>query len=150
MTVPESHARTSKPFGSWRGSHVGIRVADFDAAVDWYIAMLEFRLTETMQHGSTRFGILTLPTDDAFGIEIIANPNGAPRPSYRNLPDSHALMGWHHICLGTSDIDTDIEELRSRGVRIVSEARDVDDWGIRFAFIADPWGNLIELLQSKS
>ncbi|WP_409526885.1 VOC family protein [Rhizobium sp. G21] len=86
MTESKTHSRPSKPFTSWRGSHVGIRVADFDAAVDWYIAMLEFRLTETMQHGSTRFGVLTLPTDDAFAIEIIANPNGAPRPPTATCP----------------------------------------------------------------
>ena len=40
--------------------------------------------------------------------------------------------------------------LKRRGVTIVSEPRDVAEIGRRFAFFADPWGNLFEVIQPIS
>ena len=43
-----------------------------------------------------------------------------------------------------------IDELKRRGVTIVSQPHDVAAMGLRVAFFADPWGNLFEVIQSIS
>ena len=139
---------TTSPFQSWKGEHAGIRVPDFDAAVTWYTEKLDFRLTRSSVLGASTFGFLSPAGDDGFGLELLANPNGAERPAYTDLGGSHNQMGWHHICFRTDDVAAGIDELRRRGVQIVSEPFDVAAFGIRFAFFADPWGNLFELLQT--
>ena len=46
MNAPDVSAtsKTSSPFASWRPSHAGIRVPNFDEAVAWYTTTLDFRL----------------------------------------------------------------------------------------------------------
>ncbi len=146
-TTSSTPPKPSSPFASWRGDHVGIRVPDFDAAAAWYTGTLDFRITHTMALGEKTLAFLSPAADDSFRIEFIAGPGCAERPTYPQLADTHALGGWHHLCMRVDDVDTAIEELGRRGVRIVSEARDVPGLGLRFAFFSDPWGNLIELTQ---
>jgi len=53
----------------------------------------------------------------------------------------------HHFCLNVDDMDATVAELRHRGVTIVTEPFQLDEISRRLAFIADPFGNLIELAQ---
>jgi catechol 2,3-dioxygenase-like lactoylglutathione lyase family enzyme len=146
--MPDTLSKPASPFLSWRGEHAGIRVPDFDAAVAWYSDKLDFRLTRSSVVGPTSFGFMSPAADDSFNIELLANPSGAERPSYDDLGGSHNLMGWHHLCFRVDDVSAGIEELKRRGVSIVSPPFDVAAFGIRFAFFADPWGNLFELVQN--
>jgi catechol 2,3-dioxygenase-like lactoylglutathione lyase family enzyme len=139
-----SHA---SPFASWRGDHTGLRVADFEAAVAWYTGTLDFRIEHDWAHGDMRFALLAPAADDDFRIELIGGPGATARPPYAHLGDSLGAAGWHHLCFRVDDVDATMATLERRGVRIVSEARDVAAIRRRFAFVADPWGNLIELSQ---
>lgn len=139
--------KPSSPFQSWKGQHAGIRVPNFDSAVAWYAEKLDFRLTRSSSMGATSFGFLSPAADDSFGLELLANPEAAERPPYEDLGGSHNLMGWHHICFGVDDVVAGIAELERRGVKIVSAPFDVHAFSVRFAFFADPWGNLFELVQ---
>ncbi|MBD8655982.1 VOC family protein [Oxalobacteraceae sp. CFBP 13730] len=145
-----SDTTPASPFTSWRGDHVGLRVPDFDTAVAWYRGTLDFRLIRTMVLGEKTLAFLAPASDDSFRIELIAGPGCAPRPAYDQLIDTHAVAGWHHLCLRVEDVDAAIGELRRRAVRIVSEPRDATGLALRFAFFSDPWGNLIELTQPLS
>lgn len=137
----------SSPFAAWKADHVGIRVADFDAAATWYADKLDFRVLSRMPLGEKTLAFMAPAADDSFRIELIAGPGCAPRPAFDTLLDTHAVGGWHHLCLRVDDVDGAIDELRRRGVRIVSEPKDVPPLGLRFAFFCDPWGNLFELTQ---
>ncbi|MVA23466.1 VOC family protein [Agrobacterium vitis] len=147
MPVQLQNASPSSPFASWKGQHAGIRVPDFAACVAWYREKLDFRLVQSMTFGATTFGFLAPAVDNGFRLEILANPNGIERPAYTDLPDSHKIMGWHHICFSTDNLHDSVDELKRRGVAMVSEPIDVKELGIRFVFLADPWGNLFELMQ---
>lgn len=135
------------PFSAWTARHAGIRVPDLEAARQWYMERLDFQPGWTLEHGATRFGFMAPAGDRHFGIELVGNPDGAERPPYDDLPQSHNLMGWHHLCLHCDDVDGSVAALKERGVAIVSGPFDVGALGIRIAFFADPWGNLFELLQ---
>jgi catechol 2,3-dioxygenase-like lactoylglutathione lyase family enzyme len=143
-------ANTSSPLSSWRGDHAGIRVPDFDRAVDWYAEKLDFRLTMSCVIGELTFGFLAPAADDNFCIELLAGPGADKRPPYVGLHASYQLSGWHHVCFRVDSVDEAIEELRRRAVTIVSEPHDVIPMGRRVAFFADPWGNLLEVIQMIS
>jgi len=137
----------SSPFASWKGDHVGIRVPDFDAAAAWYTTALDFRVVRQMQLGEKTLAFLSPANDDSFHIEFIAGPGCEARPAYEQLADTHAVGGWHHMCMRVANVDDALVELQRRAVNIVSPARDAPGMGVRFAFFSDPWGNLIELCQ---
>lgn len=146
----DSTANTTSPFASWRGDHAGIRVPDFAAAVAWYGDTLDFRLLGQMPLGEKTLAFMAPAADEHFRIELIAGPGCTARAHFDQLSDTHATGGWHHLCFRVDDVDATIAELQRRAVRIVSPARAVPALGIRFAFIADPWGNLIELMQPEA
>ena len=145
VTFP--HAKTASPFTSMKGDHAGIRVPDSDAAVSWYTEKLDFRVIHTWPYGDLRLAYVAPAVDDAFRVELLAGPGAADRPSYTDLGDSLSYAGWHHICLRVDSTDETVEELRRRGVEIVTEPFDLPAISRRLAFFADPWGNLFELTQ---
>lgn len=148
MNAPDAFAtsKTSSPFASWRPSHAGIRVPNFDEAVAWYTTTLDFRLLISTVIGKLTFGFLALATDDGFSFELLAGPGAAERPPYGDLRESYDLAGWHHIGIQVDDVDATIAELGRRGVKIVTQPRDVEALGLRIAFFAEPWGNLLEVI----
>lgn len=140
-------AGTLSPFVSWRGDHAGIRVPDFETAVAWYAEKLDFRLTQSCVIGALTFGFLAPIADDHFSVELLAGPGADNRAPYEDLHTSYKLSGWHHVCFRVDSVDDAVAELKRRGVTIVSEPHDVVPMGRRVAFFADPWGNLLEVIQ---
>jgi catechol 2,3-dioxygenase-like lactoylglutathione lyase family enzyme len=147
-TAPAANA--SSPFASWKVDHAGIRVPDFEEAVAWYSNTLDFRLLRTVAIGELTFGFFSPAADDSFSFEILAGPGAAERPPYENLHGSYTLSGWHHLGIRVDSVDDAVDQLKRRGVKVVSEPHDVPALGLRLAFFADPWGNLLEVIQSCS
>ena len=142
----EAAAKSSGPFSAWRMDHAAIRVPDLDEAVAWYASKLDFRLTRTVPVGDLTFGFVSSAGDGDVRLEILAGPGAANRPDYATLRDSYDLSGWHHVGLRVEDVDAAVAALRRRGVTIVSEPHDAPALGLRLAFFADPWGNLLEII----
>jgi len=140
-----SHA--SSPFASLKINHAAIRVPDFDKAIAWYAEKLDFRSRQSVSLGGLTFAFLYPAGDDSFHFELLAGPGAAERPAYKDLHDSYNMSGWHHPGFRVDSVDAVIDELKRRGVTIVSEPHDVAAMGLRVAFFADPWGNLFEVIQ---
>lgn len=138
--------KTSSPFASWRPSHAAVRVPNFDEAVSWYTTTLDFRLLQSTSIGKLTFGFLAPATGERFTFEILAGPGAAVRPPFEHLRESYDLAGWHHIGIQVDDVDASISELERRGVSIIAGPRDVPALGLRIAFFADPWRNLLEVI----
>jgi glyoxylase I family protein len=137
------------PFASMRGQHIALRVPDFQASKKWFVEKLDFRVIREWGHGDQHMAYLAPATDDAFFVEILGDgtPHPIPKPVYIDLGDSLRLAGYHHFCLNVTNIDATLAELRRRGVTIVTEPFELPAIQRRLAFLADPWGNLIELAQ---
>ena len=140
---------TQSPFSSMKGHHVAVRVPSFEAAVDWYTQKLDFRVVHEWPYADQKLAYLAPANDNAFFIEILGdgNPPPIPKPVYADLGDSLRLAGYHHFCINVDDMDRTVAELRRRGVTIMTEPFELPVIGRRLAFIADPFGNLIELAQ---
>lgn len=88
--------------------------------------------------------------DDNFMVELLAGgkPKPIPKPVYSDLGDSLRLAGYHHFCLAVENMEAVLQELRGRGVNVVTEPFYLETINRKLAFIADPFGNLIELAES--
>jgi catechol 2,3-dioxygenase-like lactoylglutathione lyase family enzyme len=139
----------TSPLASMRGHHVALRVPDFEVELNWFLEKLDFRLVHQWPYEDQQLAYLAPPTDDAFFIEILGGGKVAPlpRPPYRDLGDSLRRAGQHHFCLHVADLDATLSELQRRGVTIVTEPFVLSVINRRLAFVADPYGNLIELAQ---
>jgi catechol 2,3-dioxygenase-like lactoylglutathione lyase family enzyme len=152
MTTPitPSPANASNPFASSKNNHSAIRVPEFDTAIAWYAEKLNFRLRQSVSLTGLTFAFLYPAGDDSFHFELLAGAGADNRRPYEDLHDSYKMSGWHHIGFRVESVDSAIDELKRRGVTIVSEPHDVAAMGLRVAFFADPWGNLFEIIQSLS
>lgn len=135
---------------SMAGNHVAVRVPDFDQAVKWYVEKLDFRVVHQWPYADQKLAYVAPATDDNFSVELLAGgePKPIPKPVYSDLGDSMRLAGYHHFCLSVDSIEAAIEELRRRGVKIVTEPFYLEEINRKLAFISDPFGNLIELAES--
>jgi lactoylglutathione lyase/glyoxylase I family protein len=139
----------ASPFASMKGHHVAVRVPDFEAAKRWYVEMLDFRVIHEWPYADQKLAYVGPATDDAFYVELLGDgePKPIPKPVYTDLGDSLRLAGYHHFCLNVADMDATVAEMRRRGVTVVTEPFELPVIQRRLAFIADPFGNLIELAQ---
>lgn len=139
----------ASPFADMRGHHVAVRAADFEALKRWYVEALDFRVLAEWEYTGLKFAFIAPPNDDHFHIEILGGGYPPPRDvrSHTDLIGSLGYAGYHHFCLEVASVKLTVERLRERGVTIVSEPFVVEAIGLRLAFFADPFGNLIELVE---
>ncbi len=117
-------------------THTAFAVHDMEATLDFYrkLGISEaFRLHR--DDGSLMLVYLHV-ADDRF-IEIFP---GGPDPG------TGAKSSFMHICLRSDDIEADVERLREAGVAIDVDVKTGLDHNLQ-AWIADPDGNKIELMQ---
>src|SRR5262245_48827121 len=146
MPMPAMPAKnTTSPFSSIRGSHIGLRVPDFEASKRWFVEKLDFRVLHEWPFGDLQLAYLAPANDDTFWIEILAGGTPNSRPDYSSLDVSLHEAGYHHFCLNVESVDETLAELRRRGVNVMGEPFDLEPISRRLGFFADPWGNIIEL-----
>jgi lactoylglutathione lyase/glyoxylase I family protein len=132
-----------------RSSHPCIRVPDYRAALDWYQAAFDFRIVkEWPGPNGMHLAYLAAPGDNGSLIEIIG---GNTTDSESALPDdfweSFGPTRYHHFAFSVPSHTSALDVLQQRGVRIVQPPFKVPELGYQVAFVADPWGNLIELVE---
>jgi len=131
-----------------RGGHVGLRVADYKAAKQWYVEKLDFRVVKEWPFNGQHLAYIAPATDDRFFIELLGDgERPTPKPTFKDVNASAQVAGYHHLCLDVADVDKALATLRKRGVKVVAEPFLVPDIKRRLAFIEDPWGNVIELAE---
>jgi lactoylglutathione lyase len=126
--------------------HVGLSVADLDAQSAWYEAALGLRVTSPFTIESLRLRGAFLLGDDGLALELLEREGSAPG---LQAPDSATALltrGYGHVCLRVEDVDATHAALLAAGAweRMAPQQSPVP--GVRMSFVADPEGNLIELL----
>ena len=140
---------TASPFADMRGHHVAVRAPSLEAAKEFYVNKLDFRVIAEWPYADEKLAYVAPPTDDHFYIEILGDGDNPPtevRP-YTDLGDSLKYRGYHHFCLNVKSVDETLAMLRSRGVKIVTEPFVLAAISRKLAFFCDPFGNLIELAE---
>jgi glyoxylase I family protein len=85
-------------------------------------------------------------------VEPIGEPPGAAAGDGTETDGRTGLLGWHHLALQVDDVDAAYAELVAAGVAPHSAPESFPPAyaTLRIAFLRDPDGNLLELLQPLS
>jgi glyoxylase I family protein len=132
-----------------RLDHVGLAVADLGAAAAWYCDV--FGLVPEL---SLRVDAIDLSIEmlihPAFGyrVELLHRPGtgdgAAGKPAHPAAAARRA--GFGHVAFGVADLEGAFDRAVARGARPVMSPCPAPEPRVQMAFVADPEGNLIELL----
>jgi lactoylglutathione lyase len=120
--------------------HTMIRVADLDAAIEWYSTHLGYE-EQGRWEVDTFTNVFLGPPDageDAATLELTYNHDGR---SY-TIGDA-----WGHIAVRVRDVESAYEELMEAGV---ADYRDPASCGGDYAFVKDPDGHEVELVEREA
>ena len=132
-----------------KSSHPCLRVPDRQQAMDWYARVFDFRVVEEWSGpNGIELAYLAAPGDNGSLIEIIggnATDDGGPLPA--NFWETLEPCRYHHFAFSVPSHARTFATLRERGVKTYQGPFEVPELGYSVAFVADPWGNLIELVE---
>lgn len=121
--------------------HTMIRVNDLDESLRFYCERLGMKLLRKQDYPGGRFTLAFVGYgDEATGSVVELTYNW----------DTHHYdigTGFGHLAIGVSDIYKTCDELRAKGVKIVREPGPMQHGGTEIAFIEDPNGYRVELIQ---
>lgn len=121
--------------------HTMLRVGDMQRAIDFYTRVMGMKLLRTTDRPEHKYSLAYL------GYE--SNPDQAEIELTYNYGVDRYEMGsaYGHIALGVDDIYATCEQIRAQGGNITREPGPVQGGDTLIAFITDPDGYKIELIQ---
>jgi methylmalonyl-CoA/ethylmalonyl-CoA epimerase len=126
-----------------RLDHIGIAVADLDAALRFYRDALGLEIEAPEEVPSQRVRAHMIPVGDA-ALELLeATEPGSPIAAFLGKRGP----GLHHITLRVDDLEAALARLKARGVRLIDDRPRPGAHGSRVAFIhpSSAHGVLVEL-----
>jgi lactoylglutathione lyase len=120
-----------------------IRVGDLDRSIGFYTNVLGMQLLRRNDYPDGRFTLAFVGYGAESGHAVIELTHNWDTQSYA-LGD-----GFGHIALEVDDAYAACDEIKRRGGRVVREAGPMKHGTTVIAFVEDPDGYKIELIQSK-
>jgi lactoylglutathione lyase len=128
-----------------RFHHAGLPVADLDRATAWYEEALGFTVELTVELPTDPVRVAMLVNDADVRLELFELEEARDTPAWAD-PVSALRRGVGHVAVVVDDLAAAFERAAAAGGRAVWEPRQSPEPHIRMAFVADPDGNLVELL----
>jgi lactoylglutathione lyase len=126
-----------------RISYVAFRVADLDRSLKFYAGLLGMKERQRIPLDSGVLEVL-LGYGDAnkdAGILLLHDPK-------RTEPYTHGT-GYHRYIIAVKDLPGLITHLKTNGVKITRGPTRVENLKLSYAFISDPDGYAIELVENE-
>jgi lactoylglutathione lyase len=139
MSMPDNASR--------RLDHVGLNVADLVAAESWYAEAFGYEREFVARLDALELAIVMLiHPGRGDRLELLHRPGSAPGLRAPDPPAAVLTQGFGHIAFDVLGVDAAYDRLVALGARPVMTPRPSPEPGVRMAFVADPEGNLVELL----
>ena len=121
--------------------HTMLRVGDLQRSIDFYTRVLGMKLLRTTERPEQKYSL-------AF-VGYGTNPEHAEiELTYNHGVDSYELgTAFGHLALGVPDVYAACDKIRASGGSITREPGPVKGGNTVIAFVADPDGYKIELIQ---
>ena len=130
--------------------HVGLSLADLDAGEAFYGRAFGFtrELAFALDPHPIRGVMLVHPS--GCRLELFADERSSGGIRADTPIAALATRGYGHFALAAADIGPLYETALSAGAPAVKAPVPSPEPGVRFAFVADPEGNLIELVERRA
>lgn len=119
--------------------HTMIRVKDIDASLKFYTELLNMKLDKKKRLDDCELYFLN-DEDGTCQIELTYNDE-TPKEGYTNG------SAFGHFAFSVDSLDEFTEKLHSLGYEYLYEPFDLNGKGTKIAFIKDPDGNEIEMIE---
>ena len=128
--------------------HIGLSVWDLDAAAAFYDTAFGFAAEFPFElPGGIRGLMMRAP--EGHRLELFQAPQARPGIAATAPLDALGTLGYGHFALAAADIGPVFERALAAGARGVVSPSPSPEPGVRFAFLADPEGNLVELVERR-
>ncbi len=123
--------------------HTMIRVGDLDKSIAFYCDQLGMKLLRRTDFPGGRFTLAFVGYGDESTDSVVELTQNWDTDSY-DIGD-----GFGHLAMSTDDIQATCDRLRESGVKITREPGAMKHGTTVIAFVEDPDGYKIELIQSR-
>ena len=124
--------------------HTMIRVGSLERSITFYTNVLGMRLLRRQDYPEGRFSLAFV----GYGEE---NANAVVELTYNWDTTAYDLgNGFGHIALGVDDAQVMCEEIKAKGGKVIREAGPMKHGTTVIAFVEDPDGYKIELIETGS
>ncbi len=123
--------------------HTMLRVADLDKAIEFYTAIFGMKLLRKSENTEYRYTLAFVGYGDESTDAVLEFTHNWDTSEY----DIGTAYG--HIALEVDDIYQVCDEIRTKGIDIKREPGPVKGGTTEIAFVNDPDGYSIELIQKK-
>lgn len=130
--------------GKFRFLHTMIRVKDLDKSIDFYTRLLGMKLTRKTDYPSGEFTLAFVGYGDESDSTVIELTHNWGQEEPYDLGDA-----FGHLAIGVPDIYGTCEQMEKEGVKIPRPPGPMKHGGSVIAFIEDPDGYKIELIERK-
>ncbi|MEE9606105.1 MAG: lactoylglutathione lyase [Myxococcota bacterium] len=124
--------------------HTMLRVKDLDASIRFYTEMLGMKLLRRKDYPEGKFTLAFVGYGDESEHTVIEFTHNWGQSDYE-LGDA-----FGHVALGVDDIYATCDRLRAQGARITREPGPMKHGSTVIAFVEDPTGYKIELIETKT
>lgn len=123
--------------------HTMLRVGNLQRSIDFYTHVLGMKLLRRKDYPDGRFTLAFV----GYGNE---SENAVIELTYNWDTDFYDLgSGFGHIAIEVDDVHKAVDELRSRGGKVIRDAGPMNSGTTIIAFIEDPDGYPVELIGRK-
>jgi lactoylglutathione lyase len=120
-----------------------LRVGDLQRSIDFYTHVLGMKLLRRKDYPDGRFTLAFVGYGEECGNTVI-------ELTFNWDTDRYDLgSGFGHIAIEVDDVYQAVEELRSRGGKVIRDAGPMNAGSTIIAFIEDPDGYPVELIGRK-
>ncbi len=130
--------------GNYRLLHTMIRVRDLDCSIDFYTRLLGMKLLRRKDYPSGDFTLAFVGYGDEESSTVVELTHNWGQEDPYELG-----TGFGHLAIGMPDIHAACERLGAEGVSIPRPPGPMKHGGSVIAFIEDPDGYKIELIEKK-
>ncbi|MEQ5126484.1 lactoylglutathione lyase [Providencia alcalifaciens] len=124
--------------------HTMLRVTDMQRSIDFYTKVLGMRLLRTSENTEYKYSLAFVGySDESEGAVIELTYNWG-------VTEYDLGNAYGHIALGVDDVAKTCEDIRQAGGNVTREAGPVKGGTTVIAFVEDPDGYKIELIENKS
>lgn len=127
--------------------HVGLAVADIEGAAEFYANALGFEREFAFELAPHPIRGLMLRHPCGFRLELFQHQESEPGVQGATPIEALGTLGYGHFALSAPAIDELFACAIEAGAAPVVDPGQSPEPGVRFAFLFDPEGNLIELVQ---
>lgn len=126
-----------------RMMHTMLRVTNLDRALAFYCDVMDMKLIRRKDYPEGRFTLAFVGYGDERDATVLELTHNWDTKAYE--------MGgaYGHIAIGVDDVYATCERVRARGGKIVREAGPMKGGRTVLAFVEDPDGYKVELLQDE-